>query len=62
MDELLLVVKDSIDTSGDEDAFEVDLEGGVAYEAAVVGEFLLDPVVEVYDEDGELLFEDALPH
>ena len=57
-DELLLDVADAINFSRDEDAFEVDLEEGVTYEVAVVGEFLLDPVVEVYDEDGELLFAD----
>ena len=56
--ELLLEEEDSIDFSGDEDSFDVELEEGVAYEVAVVGEFLLDAVVEVYDEDGELLFED----
>ena len=58
MDDLLLDVEDAIGFSGDEDAFEIDLEEGVTYEVAVVGEFLLDPVVEVYDEDGELLFAD----
>ena len=58
MDELLLEEEDSIGFSGDEDSYDVELEEGVAYEVAVVGEFLLDAVVEVYDEDGELLFED----
>ncbi len=57
-DELLLEEEDRIGFSGDEDAFGVELEEGVAYEVAVVGESVLDAVVEVYDEDGELLFED----
>lgn len=57
-DELLLEEEDRIGFSGDEDSFDVELEEGVAYEVAVVGESVLDAVVEVYDEDGELLFED----
>jgi hypothetical protein len=57
-DELLLEEENRIGFSGDEDSFDVELEEGVAYEVAVVGEFLLDAVVEVYDEDDDLLFED----
>jgi hypothetical protein len=57
-DELLLDEDDSLEGLGDEDAFEVDLEEGVAYEVATIGDEFLDLIVEVFDEDGELLFTD----
>jgi hypothetical protein len=57
-DELLLEEEESLEDPGDEGVFEIDLEEGVVYEAAVLSDELLDPVVEVFDEDGELLFSD----
>ena len=57
-DELLLEEEDSLESPDDEDAFEVELEENVTYEVATVDDEFLDPIVEVFDEDGELLFED----
>jgi Bacterial pre-peptidase C-terminal domain len=57
-DELLLDEDDSLEGIDDEDVFEVDLEEGVAYEVATIGDEFQDLVVEVFDEDGELLFDD----
>ncbi len=57
-DELLLEEEDSLESPDDEGAFEVELEEDVTYEVATIGDEFLDPIVEVFDEDGELLFSD----
>jgi hypothetical protein len=58
MDELLLEVDESIDDADDEDVFSVDLARGVDYEVTVLGEEGLDPLVKIFDEDGELVLSD----
>jgi hypothetical protein len=58
VDDLLLEEDDTIEASGDEDTFSVDLVRGLDYEVTVFSEEGLDPLVEIFDEDGELLFSD----
>ena len=60
MDDPILEIDESIDESGDEDVFGVTLAEGVGYQVTVLGGEAqeLDPQVEIFDEDGELLFSD----